>query len=108
CTMKAVLLMFSVLFGMTATLCAAEGERCFCKGNILKHVNATDVKILQLFNSSASCSKTEIMICLDPRDLNKEIKRELLKLPTREEIMAQFAKIQSSLANLMLLLDFGS
>ena len=30
-------------------------------------------------------------ICLDPRDLNKAIKREHFKLPTREEIMAQFA-----------------
>nr|XP_054606603.1 uncharacterized protein K02A2.6-like [Nothobranchius furzeri] len=29
--------------------------------------------------------------CLDPRDLNKAIKREHFKLPTREEIMAQFA-----------------
>lgn len=28
--------------------------------------------------------------CLDPRDLNKAIKREHFKLPTREEIMAQF------------------
>uniref|UniRef100_A0A3P9HQ00 Gypsy retrotransposon integrase-like protein 1 n=1 Tax=Oryzias latipes TaxID=8090 RepID=A0A3P9HQ00_ORYLA len=29
--------------------------------------------------------------CLDPRDLNKAIRREHFKLPTREEIMAQFA-----------------
>nr|XP_054602637.1 uncharacterized protein K02A2.6-like [Nothobranchius furzeri] len=29
--------------------------------------------------------------CLDPGDLNKAIKREHFKLPTREEIMAQFA-----------------
>ena len=32
-----------------------------------------------------------LRICLDPRDLNKAIKREHFKLPTREEIMAQFA-----------------
>lgn len=29
--------------------------------------------------------------CLDPRDLNKVIRREHFKLPTREEIMAPFA-----------------
>lgn len=29
--------------------------------------------------------------CLDPRDLNKAIRRSHFKLPTREEIMAQFA-----------------
>lgn len=33
----------------------------------------------------------KLRICLDPRDLNKAIKREHFKLPTREEIMAQFA-----------------
>lgn len=32
-----------------------------------------------------------LRMCLDPRDLNKAIKREHFKLPTREEIMAQFA-----------------
>lgn len=29
--------------------------------------------------------------CLDPKDLNKAIKREHFKLPTRDEIMSQFA-----------------
>lgn len=33
----------------------------------------------------------QLRICLDPRDLNKAIKRENFKLPTREEIMSQFA-----------------
>ena len=32
-----------------------------------------------------------LRICLDPRDLNKAVKREHFKLPTREEIMSQFA-----------------
>lgn len=32
-----------------------------------------------------------LRICLDPRDLNRAIRREHFKLPTREEIMAQFA-----------------
>ncbi len=32
-----------------------------------------------------------LRICLDPRDLNRAIKREHFKLPTREEIMSQFA-----------------
>jgi len=36
--------------------------------------------------------KTEApRMCLDQRDLNKAIKREHFKLPTKEEIMAQFA-----------------
>lgn len=30
-------------------------------------------------------------VCMDPRDLNRAIKREHFKLPTREEIMSQFA-----------------
>lgn len=30
-------------------------------------------------------------ICLDPRDLNRAVKREHFKLPTREEIMSNFA-----------------
>ena len=33
----------------------------------------------------------QLRICLDPRDLNKAIKREHYKLPTREEVMAQFS-----------------
>ena len=32
-----------------------------------------------------------IRLCLDPRDLNRAVKREHYKMPTREEIMAQFA-----------------
>ena len=32
-----------------------------------------------------------LRVCLDPRDLNRAIKRQHFKLPTREEIMAQFA-----------------
>ena len=32
-----------------------------------------------------------LRICLDPRDLNRAIKREHFSLPTREQIMAQFA-----------------
>ncbi len=32
-----------------------------------------------------------LRICLDPRDLNRAIKREHFKLPTREEIISQFA-----------------
>ena len=30
-------------------------------------------------------------MCLDPRNLNKALRREHFKLPTREEVMAQFA-----------------
>jgi len=32
-----------------------------------------------------------LRLCLDPRDLNKAVKRQHYKLPTREEIMSQFA-----------------
>ena len=41
----------------------------------------------------------DLRICLDPRNLNKVIKREHYKLPTREEVMAQLsgAKIFSKL-----------
>lgn len=41
----------------------------------------------QLISRRAKENRT----CLDPRDLNKAIRREHFKLPTREEIMAQFA-----------------
>ncbi|CAI5671480.1 unnamed protein product [Oreochromis niloticus] len=34
----------------------------------------------------------KLRVCMDPRDLNRAIKREHFKLPTREEIMSQFAK----------------
>jgi hypothetical protein len=36
----------------------------------------------------------DLRVCLDPRPLNKAIKREHYKLPTREEVMAQFANAQ--------------
>ena len=32
-----------------------------------------------------------LRLCLDPRDLNQAVKRQHYKLPTREEIMSQFA-----------------
>ena len=32
-----------------------------------------------------------IRVCLDPRDLNRAVKHQHYKLPTREEIMAQLA-----------------
>lgn len=33
----------------------------------------------------------KLRVCLDPRDLNRAIKREHFRLPTREDIMSQFA-----------------
>ena len=33
----------------------------------------------------------EFRVCMDPRDLNRAIKREHYIIPTREEIMSQFA-----------------
>jgi hypothetical protein len=33
----------------------------------------------------------QLRVCLDPRNLNKSIRREHFKLPTREEIMSKFA-----------------
>ena len=33
----------------------------------------------------------KLRVCLDPRDLNRAIKRQHFKLPTREEIMSRFA-----------------
>lgn len=35
-----------------------------------------------------------LRICLHPSDVNKTIKREHVKLPAREEIMAQFAGVK--------------
>ena len=41
----------------------------------------------------------QLRVCLDPRNLNKSIKREHYKLPTRDEVIAQFtnAKIFTKL-----------
>ena len=36
-------------------------------------------------------SNGDLRICLDPRSLNQAIRRQHYKLPTREEVMAQFA-----------------
>ena len=33
----------------------------------------------------------DIRVCLDPRDLNRAVKREHYKLPMREEVMAPFS-----------------
>ncbi|XP_072520940.1 chemokine (C-X-C motif) ligand 20 [Salminus brasiliensis] len=80
-------ILFLVIFGMTATLCAGrvggQGERCLCKGRLLKRVRPKVVETFQPFYPSASCSKTEILIklkigkhvCLDPN--GKQGKRML-------------------------------
>lgn len=39
----------------------------------------------------AKKSNGQLRICLDPRDLNRAIKRQHYKMPTREEIMAKFS-----------------
>ena len=39
----------------------------------------------------ASKSNGKIRVCLDPKDLNRAVKRHHYKLPTRDEIMAQFS-----------------
>uniref|UniRef100_A0A3B1IG02 C-X-C motif chemokine 11-like n=1 Tax=Astyanax mexicanus TaxID=7994 RepID=A0A3B1IG02_ASTMX len=74
----AVILLFLVIFGITATLCAGriggQGERCLCKGKLAKRVKPQEIKKIELFHMSASCPKTEILIthkkgkkfCLDP------------------------------------------
>ncbi|KAL6465574.1 hypothetical protein MHYP_G00257070 [Metynnis hypsauchen] len=79
-TMKTttVILLFLVIFGMTATLCAGriggQGERCLCRGKIQKRVRFQNINMIEPFSPTASCSKTEILIslksgrrvCLDP------------------------------------------
>ena len=56
-------------------------------------------------------SDGSICICLDPKDLNKAIKREYTQLPTPEEIMSmmagatRFSKIDASLGYLQIALD---
>ena len=44
-------------------------------------------------NSLVTVKKPDgnIGVCLDPRDLNRAIKRQHFKIPTREEIMSKFA-----------------
>ena len=37
-------------------------------------------------------SNGDLRICLDPRSLNQAIRRQHYKIPTREEVMAQFAE----------------
>lgn len=51
------------------------------------------------FSSCRHKPSGKLRTCLDPRNLNKYIRREHYKLPTREEIIAQFsgAKIFSKL-----------
>ncbi|KAL7836548.1 hypothetical protein AOLI_G00278320 [Acnodon oligacanthus] len=73
-----LILLFLVIFGMTATLCAGrvggQGERCLCRGKIQKRVSLRSVKTIETFYPTASCLKTEILIslksgrrvCLDP------------------------------------------
>ena len=36
--------------------------------------------------------KGQLRICLDPRNLNKSIKHEYFKLPTRDEVTSQMPK----------------
>lgn len=47
-----------------------------------------------------------LRICLDPRDLNKAIKREHFRLPTQQEIISQF-DTQNVSVSLMLCQDSG-
>ena len=44
------------------------------------------------FNSMVVATKknTALRVCLDPRDLNRAVKHQHYKLPTREEIVAPF------------------
>ncbi|XP_036454955.1 C-X-C motif chemokine 11-like [Colossoma macropomum] len=73
-----LILLFLVIFGLTAMLCAGrvggQGERCLCRGKIQKRVRLQNVQKIEKFYPSPSCSKTEIVIslkrgktvCLDP------------------------------------------
>ncbi|KAI4871441.1 hypothetical protein NFI96_013069 [Prochilodus magdalenae] len=72
-------LLFLFIFGLSALLCAGrvggQGERCLCRQKIRKHVKPQNVKAIEVFTPSPSCSKTEILItmkkgkkvCLDPK-----------------------------------------
>lgn len=66
----------------------AELQRMESAGVIEKQEGPTDwVSSLVIVEKKDG----SIRVCLDPRDLNKAVKREHFKLPTREEIMSKFA-----------------
>ena len=48
----------------------------------------------------------DLRICIDPRDLNKAIKREHYQLSTQQEIMGRL--VPNTSVNLMPKVDFGS
>ena len=51
----------------------------------------SSLKLKSLQNVIVTKKNGQLRVCLDPRGLNKSIKREHFKFPSREEIMAQFA-----------------
>ena len=50
------------------------------------------VELRELVNSMLVATKKNgaLRVCLDPQDLNRAVKCQHYKLPTREEIMAEF------------------
>lgn len=58
------------------------------KLGVIKKINEPTSWVLVLVAVEKPNGK--LRTCLDPRDLNKAVKREHFKLPTRDEIMAQF------------------
>ncbi|XP_026885396.1 chemokine (C-X-C motif) ligand 20 [Electrophorus electricus] len=73
-----VTLLFLIIFGVTATLCAGSvggpAERCLCAGTLVPTVKQRNIGKMETFLPSPSCSKTELVItlkrgkrvCLDP------------------------------------------
>lgn len=57
--------------------------------NVIQEVNEPSEWISSLVTVTKKNGK--LRVCLDPRDLNRVVKREHYKLPSREEITAEFA-----------------
>ncbi|XP_076854730.1 C-X-C motif chemokine 10-like [Brachyhypopomus gauderio] len=90
-------LVFLIIFGVTATLCAGVGgpvQRCLCAGVLLPRVKRQNIGKMEVFLSSPSCPKTEIVttlkrtgqkLCLDPDGKQGQmiLKQKIVKLPKR-------------------------
>lgn len=73
---------------MPFTLCDKLREE-MADGNIKDHTESSGTHRIGKFSGHCSESMGKLQVCLDSRILNKSIKREYFKLPTRKEIMAQ-------------------
>lgn len=61
-----------------------------------------NLEVIEKIDEPTECVSSHVIVekngqprvCMDPRDLNRAIQREHFKLPTREEILSQFANVK--------------